>query len=683
MTQATEIPQPRVAKKRRTLLQVVLGKPKQTGITVTWPGDVKGRQRWRKVRRTAKVTRAVVAPVGAAGWRYRAALAPWWLLMATALLGRLVTTTEHPFGTAMLLSLAYGILAVAVLTRVEGERRALTAAWGLAASWLTVAVISVAGTSSRPVRGLFVCMFLTLAVPWWNHHRFGGGILKLVQAVGGLSLVWQLRMKKIAPGTAITQERPIVVAGRRIGTEALIEVVDDESDVTTSDLIKATEKITAKMRQPIGQVAVDAPEDGRAHSARLLVFDTQPLRMKATWPGCDLNLATGVSTLGPRMDGTNVPYVWCFPNFGPWHDIFCGTTGSGKSKTIQMLFATSRAANNIAGRTVIADWVVDPQEGQSAPDWRNNVDRFASGVAEGLVLLRQAVALMLDRNARLSRMPWVDDQGRPHEGYEAFPWMDAGMPLLVVTIFEAHMLLAIPEAAELVAKLGKMARKCGIKVRIEVQMPSVDQLGGSMLIRGMVASGNAVVFRTSERLSGQAVLSGLPVDPASIPRLFPGNEPEPERITAGLGYSLGAETSAVMFRAWIDDDPYGSATAGQTWGLDDLENAKAGAWPPAADDVIAAAEQLTVLAAGEASTGETAAQAADTRSLIVEWLAGQDGPQWRNDIVKALARDPEGPKEQPGRKARSGLHPAITAMVKDGSLIEMDDKRLTLKETAQ
>jgi len=45
------------------------------------------------------------------------------------------------------------------------------------------------------------------------------------------------------------------------------------------------------------------------------------------------------------------------------------------------------------------------------------------------------------------------------------------------------------------------------------QLPSVEQLGGSMLLRSQVTSGNVVVFRTADSFTGRMAFNGaLPVD---------------------------------------------------------------------------------------------------------------------------------------------------------------------------
>ena len=620
-----------------------------------------GRRRpFHRTRTTARAIGHTAMLGGRVGFRYRAALAPWMVATAVAVTVAVSQRTAHPtvvgFGVATVVAVA----AVAVADRMVGERSRVVATTGLATTAVWVAVAAVAGTDWRPVRVAAVLIFVTVAAPWWSIYRVRT-ITGLVVQVAGLAAIWQLRLSKVAPGTEVHTESTITLSGEVVGRRGIIEVTGDDADLTTTDLIARTEKITARLKLPIGQVVVDVPEDGRADRAALMMFYTNPLRQPQVWPGCDLVVDEGTSSIGIRMDGTLAGYVWSVPDYGAWHDLICGTTGAGKSKLITMLLATSRAADG-----AIVDWVGDPQGGQSAPDWVDQVDRFARTGEECLVLLQQALKLMYDRNDRLARWEWTDKKGRQRKGFDYFPWMRVGLPLLVITIFEAHAVLNLPGARLVVEELAKMARKCGIKLRLEVQVPLLDQLGGSTTIRDMVVSGNVVVFRTANRLSGQVAFNGaLPVDPVGIPKAFPGKEPIKERVTAGLGFVLGGEASAMMLRAWLIEDSLDYALAGQTWHVDAHEQGVAGQWPPTPEDVIAAATALTVAAADP----ETPAEAGTTRELILAALVENGGAMLRNDLIKATGR------------SKSGVHKEISKLISTNGITELTDGRVQAKET--
>jgi hypothetical protein len=308
------------------------------------------------------------------------------------------------------------------------------------------------------------------------------------------------------------------------------------------------------------------------------------------------------------------------------------------------------------------------------------VDRAARNPEECLALLRAARNVMHRRNALLATMPWVDEKGRGREGFEAFPWMLAGLPLLVVTLFEAHAILALPGARELVEDIAKMASKCGIKLRLEVQVPLLDQLGGSMTIRDMVAGGNVAVFRTANSLTGQVTFQGnLPVDPSRIPKFFPGPGTLEERTTAGVGFTLGSQARTLMFRAWRLEDTYAAARTGQTARLDPDSAEAAGQWPPTTGDLASPDALLLDFAAGAMQPpAETAERKHTTRDLITRFLTDHDGPAWKTDIVRALdARLDDGTKH-PDWRSSSSVYDAVKAMEADQTLTELPDGRVAL-----
>jgi hypothetical protein len=136
----------------------------------------------------------------------------------------------------------------------------------------------------------------------------------------------------------------------------------------------------------------------------------------------------------------------------------------------------------------------------------------------------------------------------------------------VLTIEEAHAVLAIPEARSIVEDIAKMARKCGIKLRLVVQVPLLDQLGKSTTLREQVKSGNVIILRTANRLTGQVAFDGaLPVDPALLPREWPDGT-----STAGLSYVLGPQSRPAPCRIDYVADPYYWATTGTTTQLPEV-----------------------------------------------------------------------------------------------------------------
>lgn len=319
----------------------------------------------------------------------------------------------------------------------------------------------------------------------------------------------------------------------------------------TADAIAATGKILSAYGAAPGEVYIDAHPSRKQDQAMLVVLTTNPLRAKNLWTGPTLDKATGISVIGPYADGAQTRYRW-WSDIGPIHDLIAGTSGSGKSGLVNQLLAEERHSG------FMTSVFIDPQQGQSAPDWPQNVHRFAGDAETGTELLQAVEQAMYARNEFLANREWVDGKGRRRRGVNKWT-LGCGLPLMVVTIEEAHAVLDDPVAAQSVERIAKMARKCGIKLRLIVQDPSVGQLGNSRVLRSQLTGGNVIVLRTGDRLGGQIATGGrLPVDPYDIPAEWP----DGGGSTAGCGYLIGAENRGAMLRVSHVDDPYGWATSG-------------------------------------------------------------------------------------------------------------------------
>jgi hypothetical protein len=402
-----------------------------------------------------------------------------------------------------------------------------------------------AGPTDAATRVLVVAG-VALAVPWWRHYRIrptARPTWTTLQEVW-TALVWPA--SGILPGATLTN-----VVGISGGQAATIELVPGKQ--TTEDAVSKTGIITSALRASMGSLVIEPTEDGVASRARLMYFKRNPLLDVQRWPGPHLlDPATGLAEIGRYADGCPVNYVFWVPGFGPWHDLISGTTGAGKSRLLDMLLAYERST------PLIVSWVNDTQNGQSLPDWQDNVDWFTGSAESGLVMLRAVRDVMYDRSRRFATRSWVDEKGRTRKGVASFT-PTAEEPLIVVTLEESSPLLRMDEAVEIAADLGKMARKTGIKVRLVNHVPLVSELGGSLVLRDMVSSGNVLVFRTASRFSGEVAFQGsLPVSPHQLPR----------KGSAGMGFSLGAESRPSMMRTFLVEDPFGYATSGHPGALE-------------------------------------------------------------------------------------------------------------------
>lgn len=362
---------------------------------------------------------------------------------------------------------------------------------------------------------------------------------------------------RVLHGTQLENIRPSV------GGWSAIIVADEDSDLDPEkfDLPEPVRKIARAYSVGTSMVSIIAdPLD--ANRAMILVQRHSPLQDGRRWDGGGIDPDTGVAETMTMEDGTRGRHPFWRKGWGAVMELIAGCTGSGKSEYLNLLLALERKS----GRVV--SWVADPQMGQSLGDIRDGVDWFAPTTEETLIMLRCAVMVMLARNVLVTRMRVAETRpnGRVVERRVKYVDVAPDFPLLAVTIDEAHLPMNDPEhgkeIVKLLALLSKSGRKANVKIRLLVQSPLLSELKDSVL-RGQLASGLVTVFRTADRLTGQAAWPGgkMPGDPSALPA-----EWEDGSIAAGLGYSSGS--ARMRMRTDLAEDIYDLMTEGEPLGLE-------------------------------------------------------------------------------------------------------------------
>lgn len=471
-----------------------------------------------------------------------------------------------------------GLAAAAVSWRVSGwwlnrhvERVYATLVTSAGSWWLWCATDGVGGQMPAWLAGGGGL----LALPWWWHYRIRGVPTAPEPAVdtptNSRILTWD--QKVACQGGPLEHSRLLDTEEIRGGWAGTIEMLRGNTDRA----VMATKDIGAALRLKAGSIWIEPTAQGELHLARILVLEENPLQTRLDWTGPTLDPAKGTSVLGWYADMGEVRYRHYRPGSGPVHTLIAGSTDAGKSRTVDQLLAEERHSG------VIVSQIIDPQGGQSLPDWQGKVNAYARNITEARVLLARARDRMYARNAFLANVKWVDDLGRDRVGIGQFTPGDPrhGLKLLSITIDEAQTVLADPVCRALVEEMIAMSRKCGIKFRLITQVPLLSSLGNSMAIRDAVAAGNVIVLRTANRLSGQVAFNGaLPVDPSSLPKEWPDGS-----TTSGIGFVFapGADRAATMRVGYVED-VFGWASSGPSIELEAYE----GPAPVGADDSDAA-----------------------------------------------------------------------------------------------
>jgi hypothetical protein len=324
---------------------------------------------------------------------------------------------------------------------------------------------------------------------------------------------------------------------------------------TTRTAVNAREQIAAARECAVADVVVEPTPDAKAHLASLAIYRRNPIHKAVTFTEPWIDYETGRARIAMFADGRYGHVRLWRPESGVMHELVSGTSDAGKSRYLDLALLLERlAVNPVNGSRLFVSWVADPQQGQSLPNWRKAVDKFVVSEQGTLEMLLLAQAEMYARNKILSELKWTDDKGREREGIEHFDpiWLaehGVDMPILSVTLEEAHSSLKSSRIKDICEDIAKMGRKCGLKLRLVTQIPSVDQLGYSLILRALLSSHNVICLRTKGDLTGDAI--DLPGNPSQLPAVWPDGS-----STAGVCYIGGSETRNAEARIIYVKDPY-------------------------------------------------------------------------------------------------------------------------------
>ena len=457
-----------------------------------------------------------------------------------------------------------------------------------------------------------------------------------------------------APGSAVLGEARVDEIAYRLDIQL------DGNRQSFDDLasLQCRKRIAAGRGIARQRVLVTRWGDQREDRATLTLFRKYLVQENVPFPGPRIDPVTGCATVGRCADGSPALVRFWEPKSGTWHEVVAGGSGAGKSRYLDQALVNERHCLDTQGRHLIVSWVCDPQGGQSLPDWQERVDEYAHDAAEALALVERIYAEMLARNKLLAKLKWTDSKGNARTGlsyYDPVVLAELGeyLPILSATLEEAPSLLANPRIKWLVEQILKMGRKCGIRLRLVCQVPSIAELGNSFTIRPLLAFMSVVCLRTTEAITNSS-FPNLPGDPKLLEETFPNGE-----RTFGLGYILGAVAPA-LFRTFFLDDVvvYEWATAGTTAHLQPLATAQDAAEArqaqPGADVPLADLARATLHEAVDLVERAEAPAVGTARELIRGYLAKHPGHVTSGALVAELGLNPSTVSQALARDVAAG-----------------------------
>lgn len=471
-------------------------------------------------------------------WRGRRALPPfaWGCGMCAA--GAALRAAPHPLALGILAGLGAGTLMI-LFTRHAAE---FARRWSDAAALVTAAwVPALAASGFRPPSpALLALTWAPFAVAWARHYRTRPEEVKAERAVQAVqeevlsdAVVWgRLAAKRKWDGTL--EAREDIPGGRKW------QIRLNGAETHIGQVMSEPRAIAAAWDKAQTEAYAEPHPTGVESRGVLTILRAGTLQETREWDGRGFS-ADGTARIARYADSQPVRIRAWVPRDGTRHGLVAGTTRAGKSELLNLLIWLA-----LTSEVPVVPVILDPQNGQSLPQWRGKV-LYAAGVEECVRMRRGLNAGMMDRSRRLASMTW-DDDGHRAAGMQFFDSRLSGLPVVMAITDEAPVLLSgggnpklAAEMTRLTAESGKLGGKTGVSEWLVAQLPSLAELGGDQALRSMLVGGNVVSLRTGDKVSAGMV--GLDADPHALPKYFPDGEP-----TFGLGYAVTMDNRQAPMR---------------------------------------------------------------------------------------------------------------------------------------
>ena len=495
---------------------------------------LRGRQQDKLVREVAAALAAQGHPAAAGtsrdggggmlarsgAYRFRRQLIPVGWIGVVFAVGLGTHHAGNPHAGVMLGLVAAVVIFLFSRHLAAGSKRLASAMAVLTAIWMPV--LAYAGTA-KPWAALAACSWSVLQAAWSHHYRWrpAQATTPKVNDHDRWNALADERRWKGHLGTV----EMLPGGGRRYPIQL------DGIKTTIGSVLSASENVAGAWHKPMTEAYAERDPQGVTSRGYLTILGSETLMRVREWNGAGMDMQTGLAVIGRYADGSPVHVKFYTPGYGIRHALLSGTTGSGKSELLNELIFIALVTG------CFVPVILDPQEGQSLPFWRDRC-LYAAGVDECFRMLRGLHAGMLDRSRYLSGLRW-DDDGIAMRGMPFFNYELTGLPMPLIFFDEAHMCLKGEgkggrQIVEKTVEISRLGRKTGTGMWLATHIPSLSELGNEQALRDMLRGGNVISMRTANRVASGML--GLEKDPSEIPMFLADG-----RETYGLGYCAGPD----------------------------------------------------------------------------------------------------------------------------------------------
>ena len=333
----------------------------------------------------------VMARSGA--FRFRLHLVPFEWLLAVLALG-LGMHYGHAFRVAVVIGVVAAVVIVLLSRHLSAFARGAAFAFAaLTALWLPL--LASFGWSKPWPALLFGCWACVL-VPWVRRYAWRPAPEPEIPEETDYE-TWNLLAAERKWNGHLGSCQDLPGGGRRYPIRL------DGIKTVIGNVLSASENVAGAWHKPMTEAYAERDPVGVTSEGYLTILGRETLMKGREWNGAGIDPLTGMAVIGRYADGSPAHMKFYTPRYGTRHGLLSGTTGSGKSELLNLLIFTALAAP-----LPVVPVILDPQEGQSLPFWRDRV-LYAAGVGECLAMLEGLHAGMLDRSSYLANLRWDDD----------------------------------------------------------------------------------------------------------------------------------------------------------------------------------------------------------------------------------------------------------------------------------